>query len=92
MESIERHRTDILRKNERIRAVEASVSSCMSAFKEISQMLIEVNSRKPEIEAMGTLLVNVDDLKMRQNRCFDLLNQDRMVLQQVGVNDLEVTK
>lgn len=81
-----------MRKNERIRAVEASVSSCMSAFKEISQMLIEVNSRKPEIEAMGTLLVNVDDLKMRQNRCFDLLNQDRMVLQQVGVNDLEVTK
>ena len=64
-----------------------SVSSCINAFKEISQMLIEVDARKPEIEAMGTLLVNVDDLKVRQNRCFDLLRQDRMVLQQVGVNE-----
>ena len=50
-------------------------------------MLIEVDARKPEIEALGTLLVSVDDLKVRQNRCFDLLSQDRMVLQQVGVNE-----
>ena len=74
-----------MKKDERIRAVEASASSCINSFKEISQMLIELDARKPEIEAMGTLLVNVNDLKVRQNRCFDLLSQDRIVLQQVGL-------
>ena len=85
MSSIEKKRVDILKRKQQVAEVYASASACISEFKSISRMLTELNARKPEIEALGNLLRDMDTIRVRQGRCFDFLNQDKAVLLQVRI-------
>lgn len=58
-------------------------ASFLQTFTEVTNTLYEVNSRKPEIEAMDRLLVDIQGIKSAQDRCIDMLQQDEQVLKKV---------
>lgn len=57
--------------------------SFLKTFTDVTNLLYEINSQKPEIEALDTLLTDINGIKSRQDRCIDMLQQDEQILRQV---------
>ena len=58
-------------------------ASFLQTFTEVTNTLYEINSRKPEIEAVDHLLLDIQGIKSVQDRCIDLLQEDEQILKQV---------
>jgi len=63
--------------------ISAIAASFQQTFTEVTNTLYEINSRKPEIEAVDHLLLDIQGITLAQDRCIDLLKQDEQILKQV---------
>ena len=60
-----------------------AASSLLKSFYDIKTLVLEMNARVPEFEAVKTQLEMMDSIRSRQDSCIEILKQDATVLQQV---------
>lgn len=60
-----------------------AASSLLKSFYDIKTLILEMDARVPEFEAVKTQLEMMDSIRSRQDSCIEILKQDATILQQV---------